>query len=441
MNKYLEYKPSGLNSIDQIPEKWKCIALKRLVKIKITDGPHETPEFISEGIPFISAESIKEGKIDFNYKRGNISKEIHEIYSKKTKPLKNDIFIVKSGSTTGKIAIVESDIEFNIWSPLALVRANENLVDFRFLYNTLQSIFFQKQIQNSWSFGTQPNIGMGVLENLIIILPSLPEQQAIANFLDKKTFQIDTLIQKKKDMIKLLKEEREVLINNAVIKGIDPTVKLEPSNIEWIGEIPEHWKLVSLKWISKIYSGGTPSKVIDKYWQNGTIPWLNSGTVNQFFIEDPSEFITEEALQNSSAKWIPKGSIVIALAGQGKTKGMVAQVMIECTCNQSMGVIIPKEKILSRFLLYYLKRNYQNIRNLGGGDKRDGINLEMVGGIPIPLITIEEQQSIVTHIETETSRIDKTISKIEQEIRLIQEYKTALISEAVTGKIDVRGEV
>ncbi|QXP72121.1 restriction endonuclease subunit S [Polaribacter sp. R2A056_3_33] len=208
------------------------------------------------------------------------------------------------------------------------------------------------------------------------------------------------------------------------------------SGIEWLGEIPKHWKKSSLKWYSTIYSGGTPSKVEEDYWINGTIPWLNSGTVNQGDITKASNYITEEAFQNSSAKWIPNQSLIIALAGQGKTKGMVGQVQFETTCNQSLGVIVPNEKIINRFLYYWLKNNYQNIRNLGGGDKRDGLNLVMIGGIPIPVPSKEEQTQIANYLNHKTAQLDTLIGKKQQLINLLQEERTAMINQAVTKGLD-----
>jgi len=204
------------------------------------------------------------------------------------------------------------------------------------------------------------------------------------------------------------------------------------SGVEWLGEIPKHWKYSSLKWYSQIYSGGTPSKDVDEFWIDGTIPWLNSGTVNQVDIIKASDYITIEAFEKSSAKWIPNKSLIIALAGQGKTKGMVAQVHFETTCNQSLGVIVPNEKIFNRFLFYWLKNNYQNIRNLGGGDKRDGLNLVMIGGIPIPLPNKEEQVQISNYLDEKTSQIDALIAKKEQLILLLEEERTAIINQAVT---------
>jgi type I restriction enzyme S subunit len=215
---------------------------------------------------------------------------------------------------------------------------------------------------------------------------------------------------------------------------------MKDSGIEWLGEIPAHWSYSSLKWFSKIYSGGTPSKDIEEYWIDGTIPWLNSGCVNQWDITEVSDYITEDAFNNSSAKWIPNQSLVIALAGQGKTKGMVAQVKFETTCNQSLGVIVPNEKINNRFLQYWLKNNYQNIRSLGGGDKRDGLNLVMIGGIPIPVLSLIEQEKIAKYLDSKNIELDSVKAKTQQEIELLKEYKTALISEVVTGKVDVRNE-
>ena len=150
-----------------------------LVKIKITDGPHETPIAVEDGIPFVSAEAVQNHTINFDSKWGYITKEDHLKYSKKCKPQNGDIFIVKSGATTGKVAYVDTNIEFNIWSPLALVRANEKTVYSKYLFNFIVSPLFQEQVQFSWSFGTQQNIGMGVIQNLQIITPPLDRKSVV----------------------------------------------------------------------------------------------------------------------------------------------------------------------------------------------------------------------------------------------------------------------
>ncbi|MDI9719850.1 restriction endonuclease subunit S [Acinetobacter junii] len=205
----------------------------------------------------------------------------------------------------------------------------------------------------------------------------------------------------------------------------------KPSGVEWLGDVPEHWDSCNLKFISKIYAGGTPDRNRLDYWVKGEIPWINSGAVNQVIIKEPSEYITELGLKNSSAKYIPVNSLVMALAGQGKTKGMVAYTSIETTCNQSMAAIVPKNYHY-KFLYYWLDSNYQNIRNLTGGDNRDGLNLAVLSNIPCPKISIVEQTQIVSFLDTETTRIDNLIAKQEKLIELLEEQRKSIISHAVT---------
>ena len=150
----------------------------------ITDGPHTTPTLVKEGIPFISATAVYDGKIHLNDAKGFISKDFDLECCKKYKPQKNDVFMVKSGSTTGKVAYVDTDIRFNIWSPLAAMRTNKNNSS-RFLYHLLQTSNIQKQVQEKMSHGSQPNLSMRVLESFSVTIPSLEQQNKIASILDK----------------------------------------------------------------------------------------------------------------------------------------------------------------------------------------------------------------------------------------------------------------
>lgn len=218
---------------------------------------------------------------------------------------------------------------------------------------------------------------------------------------------------------------------NAVAK-YQKYAEYKDSGFEWVNELPAHWKAVHLKWISTIYAGGTPSKTIESYWENGTIPWINSGAVNQGYILEPSTYITKTAYENSSAKWIPKKALVMALAGQGKTKGMVAQLGIDTTCNQSMGAIIPDDLDYSRYLFWWITSNYQNIRNMAGGDLRDGLNLEHLGDMSCPLPNKDEIQKIANFLDYETAKIDSLIEKQQKLIELLKEKRQAVISHAVT---------
>lgn len=207
---------SGVEWIGKIPKGWEVIPSKFCLSIPITDGPHTTPLLIDNGIPFISAEAIKNGSIDFDKRRGDISIKDHQLFSQKYKTKRGDIYMVKSGATTGNIAMVETDEEFSIWSPLAVFRAEKSKIIDRFLYRVLESPYFKKGVELKWSFGTQQNIGMGVLSNLPIALPSMVEQENIVKeilILDNK---ISESISLQQTQIKKLKEYKSVLIDSAV---------------------------------------------------------------------------------------------------------------------------------------------------------------------------------------------------------------------------------
>ena len=211
-----------------------------------------------------------------------------------------------------------------------------------------------------------------------------------------------------------------------------PYPAYRPSGVPWLGDVPEHWGVVALRWCSVRYAGGTPDRNKDHYWDDGTIPWINSGAVNQKLITEPSALITNEGFAGSSAKWIPAGALVMALAGQGRTKGMVAQLDIQTTCNQSMAAIVPDERVSARYVFWLLDAQYEVIRNLAGGEQRDGLNLEILGDLPVLLPTLHEQRAIASFLDRETERIDELVAKKRQLIERLQEYRTALITRTVT---------
>ena len=161
----------------------KHVKILDMLSQPITDGPHTTPTFVSDGIPFISVDAIWDGKIHFEKMRGYITPEFDKECSKKYKPKKNDVYMVKSGSTTGKVAFVDTDRDFNIWSPLAAMRVNSNYLS-RYLFHLLQTDFIQNQIKAKSSHGSQPNLSMRVLEQIEVDVPPLDVQQRIVNVLD-----------------------------------------------------------------------------------------------------------------------------------------------------------------------------------------------------------------------------------------------------------------
>ena len=214
-------KDSGVEWLGEVPEHWMTPSSKHLLEIPITDGPHETPNFVDDGVPFISAEAISKGKIDFDKKRGYITPELNAIYSKKYSPKIEDIYMVKSGATTGKVAMVETTEEFNIWSPLAVFRCNKNKMLPKFLLAVFNSSHFYDALVLNWSYGTQQNIGMGVLSNIEIPCPPLKEQTEIIQYLDAQNTKFDKLIGTQSALIEKLKEYRSSIISHAVTGKID----------------------------------------------------------------------------------------------------------------------------------------------------------------------------------------------------------------------------
>lgn len=212
LNKNAPMKDSEVEWIGEIPSHWTETKVLNVLSMPITDGPHETPNLYDTGIPFISADAVSDEYINFDNKRGFISQAYYEECCKKYIPQKYDIYMIKSGASTGRTAIVETDEIFTIWSPLAVFRANRNMILPFFLLYVLRSYGFQKQVETNWSYGTQQNIGMRTLEKLIVSYPSLSEQQQIADYLDRKCAEIDELIAIKQQKIEALKEYKKSVI-------------------------------------------------------------------------------------------------------------------------------------------------------------------------------------------------------------------------------------
>ena len=214
----VEMKDSGIPWIGKIPDTWAVCKTLYVLSMSITDGPHVTPELFDDGIPFISAEAVScgNGKIDFSHKRGFISEEFYQECCKKYIPQLDDIFMIKSGATTGRVAMVDTNERFTIWSPLAVFRANRDRIVPRYLFYFLQSEVYQKQVELGWTYGTQQNIGMRTLETLKVCLPPLDTQAEIVEFLEKDCSIIDQLIAEKESLIDDLESYKKSLIYEVV---------------------------------------------------------------------------------------------------------------------------------------------------------------------------------------------------------------------------------
>lgn len=218
LDENVEMKDSNCKFLGKIPSTWEVCKTLYVLSMPITDGPHTTPQLYDDGIPFVSAEAVScgNGYIDFSHIRGYISDSFYNECCKKYIPQRDDIYMIKSGATTGKVAIVNTDVKFTIWSPLAVFRVNKKKVLPYFLYYSLQSSYYQLQVQDKWSFGTQQNIGMRMLEKLILCYPSIKEQAKIVAFIKKNVDNFDSAISNCQRQITLLQERKQIIINEVV---------------------------------------------------------------------------------------------------------------------------------------------------------------------------------------------------------------------------------
>ena len=213
-------KDSGVAWWGRLPSNWTIKRIKEIVSTPVTDGPHETPEILDAGVLFVSAEAVGSGSLNLDRARGYISEEDNLRFAKKYRPQRDDIYMVKSGATTGVVAIVDTDAVFNIWSPLAAIRCGA-LAHPKFVLYVMKSGQFREAVELHWSFGTQQNIGMGVIENLPLPLPPIDEQRRIAEYLSYETSELDGAVADAREAITLSRERRAALISAAVTGKID----------------------------------------------------------------------------------------------------------------------------------------------------------------------------------------------------------------------------
>lgn len=214
------------------------------------------------------------------------------------------------------------------------------------------------------------------------------------------------------------------------------------TNVPWIGTIPAKWRLSEIAHFTKSMSGGTPSRNKPEYWDNGDIPWMSSGEVNKGEVWDTNEKITYLGFLNSSAKLLKKNTVVIALNGQGKTKGMSAILKIESTCNQSLcGFMCDEKNLTYKYLYYCFQAMYKYLRLQAGDDSREGLAAFFVKKQKIPIPPIKEQKAITDFLDAECKKIDNLISKEDKSMKLLQEIRLSILTKAVLQGLDNRAKM
>jgi len=292
--------------------------------------------------------------------------------------------------------------------------------------------------------GVRQTMKFDDLKWMPILLPKADEQLAIAAFLNRETANIDALLTKNEQLIELLQEKRTALITRAVGKGLDPNVPVKDSGVEWLGEIPAQWEVVRLGRLAAIGNGSTPRRENAGYWLDGQHAWLTSSKINEENIAVADEFVTDLALRECHLPIVPAGSVLVAITGEGQTRGRAALLQIRATISQHLAFVYPRDPRLdSTFLWRAFQSQYEWLRmeSSGGGSTRAALTCDYLRSVRIAVPPLSEQIEVVKFIAAGEATVLALIRKITEGIDCLNELRTALIFAAVTGKIDVRHEV
>ncbi|SDL52951.1 restriction endonuclease subunit S [Halarsenatibacter silvermanii] len=431
---YTEMKDSGIEWLGKIPEHWKEIQLLYLFKIESGGTPESanmdywngeiiwvTPEDLSE----INSKKISDSKRKLS--ESGLSNSSATLVEKGS-------LIVSKRAPIGYIAIADDYLATN-QGCYSLIRRGAN-IDSNFFYYQLLAL--KKYLKSLGQGSTFTELYRNEIKEIKLLSPPYKEQKSIANFLDQETEKIDKLIEKKEKLIDLLEEKRQAMISEAVTKGLNPDVPMKDSGIEWLGKIPEHWETVKIKWLYEdIGSGTTPTSSNTDYY-NGEIPWVNTTELNNCYINKTNKSITRKALQSySTLKLYPENTLLVAL--YGATIGKLGILNMPATVNQACCALNePKDKTNIKFIYYWLLSNRKNILSYSYGGGQQNISQNTVKNLKITMPPFEEQKSISNFLDKKTAKIDNLISKTQNQIDNLKEYRKTLISKAVTGKIDVR---
>ncbi len=271
-------------------------------------------------------------------------------------------------------------------------------------------------------------------------VPPREEQDAIVRFLNHANRRIERYIRAKKKLMALLNEQKQAIIHRAVTRGLDPNVRLKPSGVPWLGEIPEHWKTRKMKYLVSTHGGMTPSKSVQEFW-GGEIPWVSPKDMKVREIVDSEDHITEIALRQTSIPLIKPPAVLIVVRGMILARTFpTALTAVPVTVNQDMKALSTKPQLKADFLLSLLTGIQGELLNLveEAGHGTRCLRTDSWGNFALPLPPVSEQIFIEAFLKTELTGLEVTISRTQREIALIRQYQTRLVTDVITGQLDVR---
>jgi type I restriction enzyme S subunit len=435
--RYELYKDSGVEWLGEVPEHWELKRLILLASINDDALPEDTdPDFEMD---YLDIGSVVPGQT----KLAATAIKFGSAPSRARRMVRNgDILISTVRTYLRAIApIVHPPDNLIASTGFAVVRPKNGYSSIFLNYAVQSSNFIEEVIARSTGV-SYPAINAHELGFIKLPLPQAKQdQECIGQFIATETAKIDALIEEQRRLIELLKEKRQAVISHAVTKGLNPEVSLRDSRVASFGFIPSHWSIRKVHALARVGNGSTPSRERIDYWDGGEYPWLSSTVVNQEEVNQADQFVTELALKECHLPKISPPAVLIGITGQGKTRGMATTLRFEATINQHMAAVVPRNtEIDIEFFRRVFDMLYIDLRtdSEGGGSTKGAITCEQIQNLRIALPPITEQIEIASWIQARNEEFVALVEQAESAIGLLQERRSALISAAVTGKIDVR---
>jgi type I restriction enzyme, S subunit len=439
MVKY-ELNNSGIEWLEEIPKHWGVTSLKKEFQVipsnvdkKTEDDETEVKlcnyvdvyynDFITSDIDFMVASATDNEINKFQLRIG-------------------DVLITKDSEDPFDIAVPalvkHSEDKLLCGYHLSMIRSINNRIEGSYLFWALKDEFIVTQLWREACGVTRWAIASRHIKNSTIPFPPKPEQIAIANYLDKACVDIDRVVEIKKKQIENLQMQLKSIIHHTITKGLNPKVEMLESGIDWIGEVPKHWRKEKIFRAAEfVTSGGTPRSGNEEYYLDGDIYWIQSGDLNDGYVSETEKKITQEGLNNSSAKLFPKDTLLVAM--YGATIGKLGVQTMEAATNQACCAIFPVKRISLRYLYYFFLAIRDKYISDAYGGGQPNISQSLIKQTYFYVPNKKEQTAIYEFLDNELKKVETVRYKIERQIETILNYKKSLIHEIVTGKKQVYG--
>jgi restriction endonuclease S subunit len=430
--RYPNYKDSGVEWLGEVPGNWEVWKLSQAFEVI---GSGTTPKsdncsYYDEGhVAWLNTGDLNDGELDWCEKRITpLALANHS--SLKIFPA-GSLVIAMYGATIGKLAILLFPATVN---QACCVFAGKSPIETKFMFYWFLGL--RQQIISLATGGGQPNVSQEILRSLRIACPGEIEQTQIAAFLDRETAKIDGLVAEQRRLMTLLKEKRQAVISHAVTRGLNPDAPLKPSGIEWLGDVPEHWDVLPAKRVSSVF---VPQRNKPELNVDGEgLFWVTMEQMRSEEIKSAELSVTESAARDAGTRVLLAGAVVASCVG---TFGLAAINSVDVIINQQLQAFIPTDRIEAKFMRHCVVIAEGYFEQIGTAATIAYVNQLGFANMPLVLPPKTEQHQIVEFLAAESTKLNTLTTEAQRAIDLLQERRTALISAAVTGQIDVRGVV